>query len=151
MAARARGDRVAVEPLGDPGEPAPSDYRRSLTGSCFEDDDTRVVLLFVRLRSLLFELCPDHPVALCATCRRTYTPEQLGTEIGDGCYLCRHCGTDLRESVVAHARTCPNLIPQKPPARMASVTSSTTPPGVSERFAARRRARLGVDVHAAAG
>ena len=51
--------------------------------------------------------------------------EQLGTEIGDGCYLCRHCNTDLRESVIAHARTCPNLIPQKPLARMASVSSST--------------------------
>jgi len=121
-----------------------------LTGSCFEDDDTRVVLLFVRLRALLFELCPDHPVALCATCRRTYTPEQLGTEIGDGCYLCRQCGADLRESLGAHARTCPNLIPQRPLARMASVTSSTIPPAVSERFATRRRVRLGSDVHAAA-
>ena len=121
-----------------------------LTGLCFENDDTRIVLLFVRLRSLLFALCPDHPVALCETCRRTYTPEQLGTEIGDGCYLCHDCGADLRESVVAHARTCPNLIPQKPPARMASVASSTIPPAVSERFAARRRGRLGLDVHAAA-
>ena len=44
----------------------------------------------------------------------------------------------------------PNLIPQKPLARMASVTSSTTPLAVSERFEARRRARLGLDVHAAA-
>ena len=120
-----------------------------MTGLCFEDNDARIVLLFVRLRSLLFALCPDHPVALCATCRRTYTPEQLGTEIGDG-YLCRECGTDLRESVVAHARTCPNLLPQKPLARMATVTKSTTPPEVSERFEARRRARLGLDVHAAA-
>ena len=124
-----------------------------LTVSCFKNDDANIVLLFVRLRSLLFELCPDHPVALCATCRRTYTPEQLGTEIGDRCYLCRQCGADLRESVIAHARTCANLIPQKPLARMASVstTSSTVPPAVSERFAARRRARLGVDVHTAAG
>ena len=122
-----------------------------LTGSCFADDDTRVVLLFVRLRSLLFELCPDHPVALCETCRRTYTPEQLGTEIGDDCYLCRDCGADLRESVVAHARTCPNLILQKPLARMAVVTRSTIPPAVSERFAARRRVRLGLDAHATAG
>jgi len=116
-----------------------------LTCSCFEDDDTRIVLLFVRLRSLLFELCPDHPVALCKTCRRTYTPEQLGTEISDACYLCRQCGVDLRESVVAHARTCPNLIPQKPLARMASATSSTIPPAVSERFATRRRVRLGLE------
>jgi len=121
-----------------------------LTGSCLEDDDTLAVMLFVRLRSLLFASCPDHPVALCEKCRRTYTPEQLGTEIGDGCYLCHDCGADLRESVVAHARTCPNLIPQKPPARMASVASSTIPPAVSERFAARRRGRLGLDVHAAA-
>ena len=122
-----------------------------LTGSCFKDDDAHVVLLFIRLRSLLFALCPDHPVALCGTCHRTYTPEQLGTKIGDGCYLCRDCGGDLRESVVAHARTCPNLIPQKPLARIASVTSSTIPPAVSERFATRRRARLGLDTHAAAG
>jgi len=107
------------------------------------------VLVFIRLRSLLFELCPDHPVALCETCRRTYTPEQLGTEIGDRCYLCRDCGADLRESVVAHARTCQNLIPQKPPARMASVTSSTIPPAASERFAAQRRVRPGLGVHAA--
>jgi hypothetical protein len=122
-----------------------------LTGSCFEDNDARIVLVFVRLRSLLFALCPDHPVAICGTCRRTYTPEQLGTELGDRCYLCRDCGADLRESVVAHARTCPNLIPQKPLARMASVTRSTTPPEVSERFEARRRARLGFGVHAKAG
>jgi hypothetical protein len=122
-----------------------------LTGLCFEDKDARIVVLFVRLRSLLFALCPDHPVAVCETCRRTYTPEQLGTEIGGRCYLCRDCGADLRESVVAHARTCPNLIPQKPLARMASVTRSATPPEVSERFEARRRARLGLGVHAQAG
>jgi len=121
-----------------------------LTGSCFETDDARVVLLFIRLRSLLFALCPDHPVALCGTCRRTYTPEQLGTEIIDRCYLCRDCGGDLRESVVAHARTCPNLIPQRPLARIASAASSAVP-AVSERFAARRRVRLGLDVHAKAG
>jgi hypothetical protein len=121
-----------------------------LTGLSFERNDARIVLVFVRLRSLLFALCPDHPVALCGTCRRTYTPEQLGTELGDRCYLCRDCGADLRESVLAHARTCPNLMPQKPLARMASVTKSTTPPAVSERFEVRRRARLGLDVHAAA-
>jgi len=121
-----------------------------LTGLCFEDNDARIVLLFVRLRSLLFASCPDHPVALCETCRRTYTPEQLGTDIGDRCYLCRDCGADLRGSVVAHARTCPNLITPKPLARIASVTKSATPPAVSERFEARRRARLGLDVHAAA-
>jgi hypothetical protein len=121
-----------------------------LTGLRSRDDDARTVMLFVRLRSLLFALCPDHPVALCETCRRTYTPEQLGIEIGDRCYLCRDCGADLRESVVAHARTCPNLVPQKPLARMASVAKSTTLPEVSERFEARRRARLGLDVHAAA-
>jgi len=123
-----------------------------LTGSCVEDDDARVVLVFIRLRSLLFALCPDHPVALCGTCHRTYTPEQLGTKIGDGCYLC-DCGFDLRESVVAHARTCANLTLQRPLARMASETrtSSASPPEVSERYAARRRARLGLDVHAKAG
>ena len=121
-----------------------------MTDLCSEDKDAHIVVLFVRLRSLLFALCPDHPVAVCETCRRTYTPEQLGTEIGARCYLCRDCGADLRESVLAHARTCPNLMPQKPLARMASVTKSTTPPAVSERFEVRRRARLGLDVHAAA-
>jgi hypothetical protein len=115
----------------------------------FRDDDARTVLLFVRLRSLLFALCPDHPVALCETCGRTYTPEELGTEIGEGCYLCRHCHTDLRKSIVAHARTCRNLIPQKPLARMASVTNSI-PTAASQRFAARREARLGLDAHATA-
>ena len=122
----------------------------SLTGLCFEDHDARVVLVFIRLRSLLFALCPDHPVARCGTCQRTYTPEQLGTRIGDGCSLCHDCGGDLRESVVAHARTCPNLTPQRPLARMASAPSSEVPPEVSERFATRRRARLGLDVHVAA-
>ena len=113
-----------------------------LTGSPFEDHDAHVVLLFIRLRSLLFALCPDHPVALCGKCQRTYTPEQLGTKIGDDCYLCRDCGGDLRESVVAHARTCAHLVPQKPLARMASVTSSAMPLAVSERYAARRKARF---------
>src|SRR5215471_18165828 len=108
----------------------------------------RLDMLVLRLRSLLYVMCPDHPVALCETCRRTYTPEQLGTEIGSGCYLCPQCGADLRESVVAHARTCPNLMPQKPRARMASVTSSTIPSEISERFTTRRRVRLGLDVHA---
>ena len=101
------------------------------------------MLVFVRLRSLLFALCPDHPVARCETCHRTYTPEEFGTEIGESSYLCRHCDTDLRESIVAHARTCANLIPQKPLARVASVTSPAIPPEVSERFEARRRVRLG--------
>ena len=116
-----------------------------------DDEDTRVVLLFIRLRSLFFELCPHHPVALCETCRRAYTPEQLGTEIGNDCYLCRQCGTDLRESLITHARMCPNLAPQKPLARMTSVRGSTIPPAASERFAARRRIRLGLDAHATTG
>ena len=102
--------------------------------------------MFVRLRSLLFELCPDHPVVLCETCRRAYTPEQLGTEVGNRCHLCRQCGADLTESLVAHARTCLNLAPQKPLARMTPVRGSTIPPAASEHFAARRRIRLGLDV-----
>jgi hypothetical protein len=110
----------------------------------------RVVMLFIRLRSVLFETCPDHPVAICETCSRTYTPEQLGTEIGNRCYLCRDCGADLRTSVAAHARTCPNLTPQKPLARMTSVFDSTIPSAASNRFAAQRRIRLGLDVHPAA-
>jgi hypothetical protein len=132
-----------------PPESTPSTEQfsaRSLTGTCFWHDDTRAVLLFLRLRSLLFELCRDHPVAVCETCRRAYTPEQLGTEIGNACYLCRHCGADLRASVATHARTCPNLTPQKPLALMASVTSSTNPSAApSERFATRRNTRLGLD------
>jgi hypothetical protein len=121
----------------------------SLTGVYVADNDTRAVLLFVRLRSLLFEMCPGHPVALCETCGRTYTPEQLGTDLGDRCYLCHQCGGDLRESVAAHARTCPNLTPQKPLARMTSVSDSTIPPAAADRFAAQRRSRLGLDVHTA--
>src|SRR5438552_10459186 len=97
-----------------------------LTGSSFEDDDAQVVLVFIRLRSLLFALCPDHPVALCGRCQRTYTPEQLGTKIGDHCSLCHDCGFDLRESVVAHARTCANLTLQRPLARMASETRTSS-------------------------
>jgi hypothetical protein len=129
----------------------PNYFVTQLDRLVFEDHDARAVLVFIRLRSLLFALCPDHPVALCGTCRRPYTPEQLGTDIGDRCYLCHDCGGDLRESIVAHARTCANLILQKPLARMAPVTSSAVPPAVSERFANRRRARLGLDVHAKAG
>jgi len=107
------------------------------------------VMLFVRLRAVLFELCTDHPVALCETCHRAYTPEELGTGVGQGCYLCGQCGTDLRASLSAHARTCPNLTPQKPLARMTSVSDSTIPPAASERFEARRRIRLGLDGRAA--
>jgi hypothetical protein len=128
----------------------PKYFAAALDRPYLRDNDTRAVLLFVRLRSLLFELCPGHPVARCETCGRTYTPEQLGTEIGNGCYLCRRCGADLRESVAAHARTCPNLIPQKPLAPMTSVSDLTIPPAASERFATQRSIRLGLDVHATA-
>ena len=118
--------------------------RRGLTDSSSKDDDARAVLLFVRLRSLFFALCPDHPVVLCETCHRAYTPEQLGTGIGNGCYLCRDCGADLRESLITHARTCPNLTPAEAPGADASVTSTMIPPA-SERFAARRRMQLEQD------
>jgi len=77
-----------------------------------------VVLLFIRLRALLFAECRHHSVAFCETCQRGYTPEELGTDVGNGCYLCRQCGTDLRASVTTHARTCPNLTPTKPLVRM---------------------------------
>jgi len=43
------------------------------------------VLLFIRLRALLFAECRHHPVAFCETCRRGYTPEELGTHVGNGC------------------------------------------------------------------
>ena len=129
----------------------PNYFAARLDRLVLREHDARVMLVFIRLRSLLFSVCPDHPVALCGTCRRTYTPEQLGTKIGDGCYLCGDCGGDLRESIVAHARTCPNLTPQRPLARMASVTTSTTPSAASERFEARRSVRLGLNAHAKAG
>jgi hypothetical protein len=129
----------------------PNYFAAVLDRLVLDHEDTRVVLLFVRLRSLLFELCPDHPVALCETCRRAYTPEQLGTEIGKGCYLCRQCGADLRESLIAHVRMCPNLAPQKPLAWMTSIRGSTIPQAAPERFAARRRIRLGLDAHATTG
>ncbi len=76
------------------------------------------VLLFIRLRALLFAECRHHPVAFCETCRRGYTPEELGTDVGNGCDLCRQCGTDLQASVITHARTCPNLTPTKSLVRM---------------------------------
>jgi hypothetical protein len=76
------------------------------------------VLVFIRLRAVLCEVCPDHPVAMCETCGHAYKPEQLGTDIGTRCHLCHRCGADLRASLKAHARTCPNLTPAKPPARM---------------------------------
>jgi len=79
------------------------------------------VLLFVRLRALLFAVCRDHPVAFCDSCRQAYKPEELGTEICRGSYLCRQCGTDLRASLIDHARTFPNLTPQKPPVRRTSL------------------------------
>ncbi len=82
------------------------------------------VLLFIRLRALLFTLCRDHPVAFCETCSKDYRPEDLGTDVGKGCDLCRQCGADLRASLTTHARTCPNLTPQKPPVRMTSSPGS---------------------------
>ena len=82
------------------------------------------VLVFIRLRALLFALCRDHPVAVCETCHQGYTPEELGTDVGKGCYLCRQCGADLRKSLTTHARTCPNLTPQKPLVRMTSSPGS---------------------------
>lgn len=87
-----------------------------------------VVLLFIRLRAVLFALCPDHAVAVCDVCRKGYRPEDLGTDVGNGCYLCRQCGTDLRASMTAHARTCPNLTAQKPLGRVASGPGSRSLP-----------------------
>lgn len=120
-----------------------------MTGWYSADNDTAVVLVFVRLRALLFELCADHPVAHCATCCRSYLPEQFGTEIVNASSLCRQCGTDLRESLVTHVRTCPNFAPQKPLTRMAPVTTASPLPATSDRFPARRRSQFGRDGHAA--
>jgi uncharacterized protein (DUF1786 family) len=86
----------------------------------------RAVLLFIRQRALLFATCRDHAVAICETCHRGYSAEELGTDVGHGCYLCRQCGTDLRASVTAHARTCPNLTATKPLMKMAA--RPDTPP-----------------------
>jgi hypothetical protein len=77
------------------------------------------VLLFIRLRAVLSEVCSDHPVAVCAECGRAHHVEELGTDIGMAFYLCHGCGADLREALRTHAHTCPNLTPQKPLARVA--------------------------------
>src|SRR5262249_4374949 len=79
------------------------------------------VLLFVRLRALLFAVCRDHPVAFCDSCRQAYKPEELRTEICRGPYLCRQCGTDRRASLRDDGRRCPTLTPQKPAVRMTSL------------------------------
>jgi len=75
------------------------------------------MLLLVRLRPLLFELCGDHAVAFCESCREGYRPEQLDAGLAKF-FLCRSCGADLGESLKAHARTCPRLLVQKPLARL---------------------------------
>jgi hypothetical protein len=80
------------------------------------------MLLLVRLRSLLFELCGDHAVAFCDSCREGYRPEQLNTDLGKF-FLCGKCGADLGESLKAHARTCPRLLVQKPLARIDALRS----------------------------
>lgn len=80
------------------------------------------MLLLIRLRALLFELCPDHDVAFCGTCSQGYRPEQLGTNIGNAFYCCRRCGADLSESLKTHARTCPSFFAQKPLARIDPAT-----------------------------
>lgn len=75
------------------------------------------MLLLVRLRSLLFEVCSDHSVAFCESCRESYRPEQLDTGLVKF-FLCRNCGAHLGESLKAHARTCSRFLAQKPPARI---------------------------------
>jgi hypothetical protein len=85
------------------------------------------LLLFIRLRAVLSEVCSDHPVAVCKTCGRAHKVEEFGTDIGKAYYLCHDCGADLRESLKAHAHTCPNLMPQKPLARVVSDASSSRP------------------------
>lgn len=95
-----------------------------------------VVLLFIRLRALLFALCRDHPVAFCETCRQGYRPEELGTDVGKGCDLCRQCGADLRASLTTHARTVPE--PHAAEAPGTDVESRLTiPPTVSQHFGLR--------------
>src|SRR5262249_22749964 len=76
------------------------------------------MLLLVRLRALLFELCPDHEVAFCSTCNQGYKPEQLGTDLGAAFSRCQQCGADLRESLKSHARTCSRFLGPKPLARI---------------------------------
>ena len=75
------------------------------------------MLLLVRLRPLLFEVCSDHVVAFCESCREGYGPEQLDTGLGKF-FLCKKCGAHLGESLKAHARTCPRFLAQKPLARI---------------------------------
>lgn len=88
------------------------------------------MLLFIRLRALAFELCRDHPVAFCETCQRGYTSEELGTDVGNGCYRCRHCGMDLRASLATHARTCRHLVMTKSLTRMPARSDAAIPVGL---------------------
>jgi hypothetical protein len=75
------------------------------------------MLVLVRLRPLLFEMCGDHAVAFCESCREGYRPEQLDTDLAKF-FICRRCGAHLGELLKAHARTCPRLLVQKPLARI---------------------------------
>ena len=75
------------------------------------------VLVLVRLRSLFFEVCADHAIAVCENCHEGYKPDQLQAGLGTF-FLCRTCGAHLGESLKAHARTCPQFLVPKPLAKI---------------------------------
>jgi len=65
-------------------------------------------LLIQRLRVLLLHSCRDHVVAYCPSCRRGFSPNELGSDefLGRRFHVCGQCGTDLTASLLAHARSC---------------------------------------------
>ena len=88
------------------------------------------MLLLVRLRALLFELCPDHEVAFCSACNHGYKAEQLGADLGTAFSRCQRCGADLGESLKSHARTCSSFLGPKPLARIDPTTPTRSVPHV---------------------
>jgi hypothetical protein len=65
-------------------------------------------MLIQRLRVLLLHSCRDHVVAYCPSCRRGFSPNELGSDefAGRRFHVCGQCGTDLTASLLAHARSC---------------------------------------------
>ncbi len=72
-------------------------------------------MLVQRLRALLLHSCLDHVVTYCATCRQAFKPAELGNDAFTGrrFHLCG-CGADLTASLLAHARSCPAALTQRP-------------------------------------
>ena len=60
-------------------------------------------------RSLLLAYCADHLVARCARCLKSHGAASLAVDLRLRKYRCGSCGGDLTESVIGHAKNCPNL------------------------------------------